>query len=93
MEIQELFIFIYFLDILFIQKFTSPTKLELEQRKNLAFKNLLKMKRGFISYWLGIEVNKGLTSLLQIVQCPQLNKQVSIGQLEHNLFHYFSEKQ
>lgn len=70
----------YVLEIIFIQKFTPPTKLELEQRKNLAFSNLSRMKRGLVSYWLGIEVNKGLTTILQILQCPQLNKQVRMNE-------------
>lgn len=72
-------------DVLFVQKFMSPTKLELEQRRITAFNNLTRMKRGFVSYWLGIEVNKGFGTLLKIVQSPELNKQVIF-----NVFFYIN---
>lgn len=71
------YILVILVDVLFVQKHIPLTKLELEERKLTAFNNIAKLNRGFLCYWLGLDVNDGLTTLLQILQHPQLNKQVS----------------
>ncbi|GLV46764.1 hypothetical protein CBL_13537 [Carabus blaptoides fortunei] len=69
-------------DVLFVQKHIPLTKVELEERKLTAFNNIAKLNRGFVCYWLGLDVNEGLTTLLRILQHPQLNKQLAYSLLD-----------